>query len=29
MFEVVVVAVSPRWGIPERTLGTEWEHRDG
>ena len=23
-----LVAVSPRWGIPERTLGTEWEHSD-
>jgi pyruvate/2-oxoglutarate dehydrogenase complex dihydrolipoamide dehydrogenase (E3) component len=24
-----LVAVSPRWGIPERTLGTEWEHQNG
>jgi pyruvate/2-oxoglutarate dehydrogenase complex dihydrolipoamide dehydrogenase (E3) component len=23
-----LVAVSPRWGIPERTLGAEWEHQD-
>jgi pyruvate/2-oxoglutarate dehydrogenase complex dihydrolipoamide dehydrogenase (E3) component len=23
-----LVAVSPRWGIPERTLGEEWEHQD-
>jgi pyruvate/2-oxoglutarate dehydrogenase complex dihydrolipoamide dehydrogenase (E3) component len=23
-----LVAVSPQWGIPERTLGAEWEHRD-
>lgn len=21
-----LVAVSPRWGVPERTLGAEWEH---
>jgi pyruvate/2-oxoglutarate dehydrogenase complex dihydrolipoamide dehydrogenase (E3) component len=27
--ELGLVAVSPRWGIPERTLGTEWEHSDG
>jgi pyruvate/2-oxoglutarate dehydrogenase complex dihydrolipoamide dehydrogenase (E3) component len=26
--ELGLVAVSPRWGIPERTLGTEWEHSD-
>jgi hypothetical protein len=26
--ELGLVAVSPRWGIPERTDGTEWErHR--
>ena len=24
--ELGLVAVSPRWGVPERTLGTEWEH---
>jgi pyruvate/2-oxoglutarate dehydrogenase complex dihydrolipoamide dehydrogenase (E3) component len=24
-----LVAVSPRWGIPERTLGAEWERGDG
>jgi pyruvate/2-oxoglutarate dehydrogenase complex dihydrolipoamide dehydrogenase (E3) component len=24
-----LVAVSPRWGIPERTLGAEWEHQNG
>jgi pyruvate/2-oxoglutarate dehydrogenase complex dihydrolipoamide dehydrogenase (E3) component len=27
--ELGLVAVSPRWGIPELTLGAEWEHRDG
>jgi dihydrolipoamide dehydrogenase len=27
--ELGLVAVSPRWGIPERTLGVEWEHADG
>jgi dihydrolipoamide dehydrogenase len=26
--ELGLVAVSPRWGIPERTLGAEWEHSD-
>jgi len=26
--ELGLVAVSPRWGIPERTLGAEWEHED-
>jgi pyruvate/2-oxoglutarate dehydrogenase complex dihydrolipoamide dehydrogenase (E3) component len=26
--ELGLVAVSPRWGIPERTLGAEWEHRN-
>jgi pyruvate/2-oxoglutarate dehydrogenase complex dihydrolipoamide dehydrogenase (E3) component len=26
--ELGLVAVSPRWGIPERTAGAEWEHRD-
>jgi hypothetical protein len=26
--ELGLVAVSPRWGIPERMLGVEWEHRD-
>ena len=26
--ELGLVAVSPRWGIPERTLGVEWEHSD-
>ena len=26
--ELGLVAVSPRWGIPERTLGAEWEHKD-
>jgi pyruvate/2-oxoglutarate dehydrogenase complex dihydrolipoamide dehydrogenase (E3) component len=26
--ELGLVATSPRWGIPERTLGAEWEHRD-
>ena len=26
--ELGLVAVSPRWGIPERTLGAEWEHRE-
>ncbi len=26
--ELGLVAVSPQWGIPERTLGTEWEHSD-
>src|ERR671916_2751630 len=26
--ELGLVAVSPRWGIPERTLGSEWEHSD-
>src|ERR671933_993849 len=26
--ELGLVAVSPRWGIPERTAGTEREHRD-
>jgi pyruvate/2-oxoglutarate dehydrogenase complex dihydrolipoamide dehydrogenase (E3) component len=26
--ELGLVAVSPRWGIPERTLGAEWEHGD-
>jgi hypothetical protein len=25
--ELGLVAVSPRWGIPERTDGTEWERR--
>jgi pyruvate/2-oxoglutarate dehydrogenase complex dihydrolipoamide dehydrogenase (E3) component len=24
-----LVAVSPRWGIPEGTIGAEWEHGDG
>jgi pyruvate/2-oxoglutarate dehydrogenase complex dihydrolipoamide dehydrogenase (E3) component len=24
-----LVAVSPRWGIPEGTIGAEWEHSDG
>lgn len=24
--ELGLVAVSPRWGVPERTLGAEWEH---
>jgi pyruvate/2-oxoglutarate dehydrogenase complex dihydrolipoamide dehydrogenase (E3) component len=24
-----LVAVSPRWSIPERTLGAEWEHQNG
>ncbi len=27
--ELGLVAVSPRWGVPERTLGVEWEHSDG
>lgn len=26
--ELGLVAVSPRWGIPERTLGAEWEHSE-
>ena len=26
--ELGLVAISPRWAIPERTLGTEWEHSD-
>ena len=26
--ELGLVAVSPRWGIPESTLGVEWEHRN-
>src|SRR5918998_2552179 len=26
--ELGLVAVSPRWGIPERTLGAEWERSD-
>src|SRR5215203_546915 len=26
--ELGLVAVSPRWGIPEQTLGAEWEHND-
>jgi pyruvate/2-oxoglutarate dehydrogenase complex dihydrolipoamide dehydrogenase (E3) component len=26
--ELGLVATSPRWGIPERTLGAEWEHSD-
>jgi pyruvate/2-oxoglutarate dehydrogenase complex dihydrolipoamide dehydrogenase (E3) component len=26
--ELGLVAVSPRWGIPEGTLGAEWEHGD-
>jgi pyruvate/2-oxoglutarate dehydrogenase complex dihydrolipoamide dehydrogenase (E3) component len=26
--ELGLVAVSPRWGIPERTIGSEWEHSD-
>jgi pyruvate/2-oxoglutarate dehydrogenase complex dihydrolipoamide dehydrogenase (E3) component len=26
--EMGLVAVSPQWGIPERTLGAEWEHSD-
>jgi hypothetical protein len=26
--ELGLVAVSPQWSIPERTLGVEWEHRD-
>jgi pyruvate/2-oxoglutarate dehydrogenase complex dihydrolipoamide dehydrogenase (E3) component len=26
--ELGLVAVSPRWGIPEHTLGAEWEHND-
>jgi pyruvate/2-oxoglutarate dehydrogenase complex dihydrolipoamide dehydrogenase (E3) component len=26
--ELGLVAVSPQWGIPERTLGAEWEHSD-
>ncbi|MDQ3864902.1 MAG: NAD(P)/FAD-dependent oxidoreductase [Actinomycetota bacterium] len=26
--ELGLVAVSPEWGIPERTLGAEWEHSD-
>jgi pyruvate/2-oxoglutarate dehydrogenase complex dihydrolipoamide dehydrogenase (E3) component len=26
--ELGLVAVSPRWGLPERTLGAEWEHSD-
>jgi hypothetical protein len=24
--ELGLVATSPRWGIPERTFGAEWEH---
>jgi pyruvate/2-oxoglutarate dehydrogenase complex dihydrolipoamide dehydrogenase (E3) component len=27
--ELGLVAVSSRWGMPERTLGVEWEHSDG
>src|ERR687896_218219 len=27
--ELGLVAVSPRWGIPEQTLGAEWEHSEG
>ncbi len=26
--ELGLVAVSPRWGIPERTVGAEWEYSD-
>ena len=26
--ELGLVAVSPRWGVPERTLGAEWEHME-
>jgi hypothetical protein len=26
--ELGLVAVSPRWGVPERTLGPEWERME-